>query len=105
MAEGMMQKPFAVNLMSFSPGIASSEGAQIPTSYLDQTFMLITIRRYGYYDSLVLPTTLIVSGLTAAGTIRKYGNNDIRIKISENGLITVSGTSAEQLIVDVYAFG
>ena len=108
MAQGTAPRPdsYVVNFTTFSPGVTSGNGAQIPSDYLTSryNFIFICIRRYGYFDSVVFPRTMINQGVASQGTKRYYNGNLIDIKVNNSGLITISGTNASDLTVDVYAF-
>lgn len=63
---------------------------QIPSSILAKSMIMISLRRYGYFSSIVISKAQLLGGAYTAGT-RLWGNatNYWDITISNSGLITL----------------
>lgn len=99
MATGTISKPSALKYQQFEVNATR----QLSASMLACTLLFLTIRRYGYFDSVEIPTFLIASGATASnGCPLQYGNNTITVTISATGVITLTGTGSDEVYVEVY---
>lgn len=99
MASGTISKPSALKYQQFEVNATR----QLSSSMLACTLLFLTIRRYGYFDSVEIPTILITSGsITSGGCPLRYGNNTITVTISTAGLITLTGTGSDEVYVEVY---
>jgi hypothetical protein len=103
-------KSYVDDLVAQSTAVAYQEltygilTRQLNASMLGHQFLSLVFRRYGYFDTKLIPVDTIKAGVCTAGTHIRYNNNDITVAIDTNGLITLSGTSADQLTIEAKAF-
>lgn len=98
MASGKLQKPYVI-YQHFDAG----DTLQLSGNMLACALIFITIRRYGYWDTVEVPSLLVTTGsVTTGGCKLNYGNNVITATISATGVITLSGTGSNEVMVDVY---
>lgn len=77
-------------------------GLQLNSTLMVYKMILLVFRRYGYWDSLAVPVSLITGGTTTAGAFIRFNTNEIKVTINTTGLVELTGTGASNLVVEAY---
>lgn len=77
-------------------------GIQLNSTLMAYKMILLVFRRYGYWDSLAVPVSLITGGLTTAGAFIRFSTNEIKVTINTTGLVELTGSGASDLVVEAY---
>ena len=85
---------------SFSP---NQSPRTLSSAVLACSFILITIARYGYADSVILPTSVATSSANN-GVKLMYNTNQITLTVNSSNQIVLSGTGSDELNVYVHGF-
>lgn len=81
---------------------SNTGGLQLNSTLMACKIIMFIFRRYGYWDSRIVPVSLITSGVLTNGAFIRFNNNEIKVTISSSGLVELTGTSASELVVDAY---